>query len=181
MTTQAYIAKIRSKLEGLKQNNKPLAIAVANTHAHQMGRIFIDGKASNGTNIGSYNSTKPLYVNPLTAPKKFAKKGMSGKTKFKNGKPHKTGYFSSYKDFRAALDRPTSFVNLNLSSQLVKDISNSLTKVSANKYVTGTKNKHNSNKLEGAEDKYGKVFSLTKSEREKFKKVLQAEVYRALK
>ncbi len=181
MTTQQYIAKIRNKLQTLKQNNKPLAIAVASVHADQMERIFVDGKGSDNGRIGSYNTTKPLYVSPEISPKTFPKKGKTGETKFKNGRDHKTGFFNSYKEYRQKQGRQTSFVDLKLSGQLQKDISNSLTKVTPNKWVTGTKNSKNSDKLNGAEDKYGKIFSLSKPEKNDFKKVLQFEVIKFLR
>lgn len=180
-TTEQYILRLRSNLRDLEQNNKPLAVAVAATHADQMKRIFVDGKDSGGGGIGSYNSTDPLYVNPKTAPRNFPKKGKTGKTKFKNGSDHKTGYFTSYKAFRAGQGRQVSFVDLKLSGQLQSDVSNSLTRLSPNIWVTGTKNAANSDKAKGAEEKYGAIFNLTKEEKEKvFKPTLKYELLKAL-
>ena len=60
--------------------------------ASNLRRIHNDGKAANGSNIGSY-STKPMYVSLKASPRKFTPKGKTGKTKFANGKSHKSGYF----------------------------------------------------------------------------------------
>jgi hypothetical protein len=180
MTTEEYIAKMRKNLNEILQNNKPLAAAVATTHAEQMQRIFTKGKDSTGGNIGAYNSTDPLYVNPNTAPRKFPKKGKTGKTKFKNGNDHKTGFFSSYKAFRASQGRQTSFVDLVLSGQLRSDVSNSLTRLNSNVWVTGTKNSANSEKAAGAEAKYGNIFNLNTDEKKEFKEVLKFELLKAL-
>lgn len=179
MSTEEYITKLRTKLRELEQNNKPLARAVATVHAEQMERVFVKGQATTGS-IGSYNSTKPLYVNPKTAPRNFPTKGKTGKTKFDNGKSHKTGFFTSYKSFRASQGRQTSFVDLKLSGQLQRDMSNSLTRLNPSVWVTGTKNKANSKKAEGAEAKYGNIFNLSKTEKEDFKEVLRDELLIAL-
>lgn len=175
MTTEEYIAKLRAKLNDLVQNNKPLARAVASVHADQMERIFVDGKGVSG-NIGVYNSIDPLYVSPKTSPKKFPTKGKTGKSKFENGENHKTGFFKSYKAYRSSQGRQNSFVDLKLSGQLQKDMSNSLTRISPSIWVTGTKNKINSEKAEGAEKKYGNIFNLSKDEKENFKEILRDEL-----
>lgn len=180
MSTEEYIQKLRTKLNELTHNNVPLARAVATTHADQMQRIFTEGKDSTGAKIGQYNSTDPLYVDPKTSPRRFPTKGKTGETRFKNGKAHKTGFFSSYKAFRASQGRQTSYVDLKLHGQLQSDMSNSLTRLSPAVWVTGTKNRKNSKKAEGAEKKYGNIFNLTKDEKEDLKEVLRDELLKAL-
>jgi hypothetical protein len=176
MSTDEYIKKLRSKLSDLLRDNKPLASAVASAHADQMVRIFEDGKDSSDGKIGEYDSSTPIYVDPKTSPRSFQAKGKTGESQFKNGKSHKTGYFSSYKAYRAGQGRQTSFVDLKLFGQLQRDMSNSLTRINPNIWVTGTKNKTNSKKAEGAEKKYGKIFNLTKKEKEVFKETLRDEL-----
>lgn len=159
----------------LTELDKAFGRTVATIHADQMVRIFQEGERQSGGKIGAYNTTKPLYVNPKLVPKKFAPKGKDGEVKFKNGKPHKTGYFNNYKDFRQSQNRQVGFVDLKLSGQLQSDITNSLQK-QGDTWIAGTKNPANTAKLEGAIDKYGAdVFKLSKEEREKLVDILTKE------
>ena len=136
----------------------------------QVDRIFGQGLNSNNAQIGAYNSTDPLYVNPKNAPKKFTPRGKptgkrkTGKTRFKNGEPHITKYFKSYKDFRSNQGRKTGKVDLVLSGDLKSDYSTPPERVSNTNYVAGVSRTRNADKLEGMEEKYGDIFGLTKEE-----------------
>lgn len=180
MTLQEYIVDQQRKLNELRTKNLPLARAAADTNAMQVKRIFTDGGKSSGGKIGSYNSTDPLYVSPKLAPKSFPTKGKGGKSKFNNGKSHKTGYFASYKAFRANQGRETSFVNLNLFGNEQSDMANSLTQVTVNKWTSGFKRNENADKKRGQEAKYGIIFDLTKAEQESFLNILELETIKIL-
>lgn len=144
-------------------------VVVSDVHAMQTQRIFVGGKNSQNSNIGSYNTSNPLYVNPKYAPKKFPTRGKNGATKFKNGKQHKAGYFTSYSAFRQNQGRQTAFVDLRLSGALFRDYASSIVRID-NKYIVGVKNKDNADKLQGAIKKYGAtVFRLTPNELKIFK------------
>ena len=86
-------------------------------------RIHQQGKASDGSLIGEY-STEPMYVSMsanIGSIKMFGEPvGKTGKSKFKNGKPHKSKYFKNgYKEFKTAIGRnELGTVNLSLSGQL---------------------------------------------------------------
>lgn len=80
-------------------------------------RIHGEGLASDGADIGQYNKTKPLYVNPLNSPVQFTPVG-KGQTRAKkaivndkrvsvkpNGDKRKTKYFNSYDEFKTAIGR----------------------------------------------------------------------------
>jgi hypothetical protein len=179
-STEGYIQEQRRRLAELL-SGKAMGIAVQNTHVKQMERIFEEGDNSKGGNIGKYNSTDPIYVNPSTSPKSFPTKGKTGKTKFQDGKSHKTGYFESYKEYRQKIGRETGSVNLVLSGQLQSDLSNGLKKISPSNWVAAIKNPANKDKIDGAEDRYGKIFDLTKKERENFKDILQFESVKILR
>lgn len=133
---------------------------VATVHGEQVHRIFEQGESGSGDKIGTYDTSKPLYVNPKNAPKKFKPMGKPsgnrkrGETKFKDGQDHKTRYFPNYKSFRDSQGRQTAFVDLKLSGQLQSDYANSLQK-QGNTWVAGTTNPVNTGKLEGAMEKYG--------------------------
>lgn len=178
MTTEQLIQKIKGQIKDLKQG-KPLALAVASVHSMQVKRIFEEGKKSTDSKIGNYNESTSLYVNPNNSPKKFPTKGKEGKSKFKNGNSHKTGFFKSYKEFRSKIGRQISFVDLKLSGQLQKDYSNSLQR-SGTGWVSGLKNKANVGKVEGAEDKYGSIFNLTNKEKKELRRILKEETLKIL-
>lgn len=165
MTTAEFNKKLDARLKQIS-NAKFLLTCVTDAHASQVKRIFTDGINGDGSKIGTYDNSNPIYINPNQSPKKFALKGKSGETTFKSGKPHKTGYFDSYKAFRQAISRETRFVNLRLTEDLKFDFTNSLT-LSGDIYQTGVK--RNSEKVEGIIKKYGaETFKLTTQERNNF-------------
>ena len=168
MTTKDFAKKLDSQLKQIS-DAKFLLTCVSDAHAKQVKRIFNDGLNSQGGKIGQYNNTDPIYINPNQSPKKFQLKGKSGKTSFKNGKNHKTGYFDSYKAFRQAISREASFVNLRLTENLKFDFTNSLM-LSGNTYITGVKRSENTDKVNGHIQKYGvETYTLSKSEKEQFR------------
>lgn len=179
MTTAEYNKRLDEKLMEIS-NAKFLLTSVTEVHSRQVKRIFEKGLNGDEGKIGSYNSTDPLYVDPDTSPKKFPLKGKNGETTFKNGKSHKTGYFDSYKAFRGAIGRETSFVNLRLTENLKFDFTNSLT-LDGSFYLTGVKKKENADKVNGLADKYGNVtFMLTDNEREIYNQSVKKKLFDTL-
>lgn len=179
MTTKEFITKQRKKLNAIQKENKPLAIAATSIHSKQVQRVFEEGKNSKGTKIGIYDSSNSLYVNPKNAPRSVPLKGKTGRTAFKSGKRHVTGYFPSYKAFRQQQGRPTSFVNLTLFGRLKSDYSRPPQRVNVHRYIAGVNGVENTNKIKGVEDKYGRVFFLTQGERKQFLKILEKELVKA--
>lgn len=177
MTTSELILKLRNDVRLLKE--RPLALAAASVHAMVAERIFEKGQNANDVGIGTYNDSDELYVNPKYSPKKFPTKGKTGKSKFKNGKAHKTGFFKSYKSFKKTIGRQSNFVNLNLTGLLQRDFTNSLQK-SGEHWISGVKNKANVGKVEGAEDKYKNIFKLSKKESAELKRIASAEAKKIL-
>ena len=180
MTTQEYIRSLNAKISKLK-TGLPIAIAAQDTHVKMVTRIFDEGKNTEGSEIGKYNSTDPLYVNPNNSPKKFPTKGKTGKSKFANGESHKTGYFESYKAYREKVGRETEHVNLTLFGILRNDFGKGVVKLSNVSYISKVSQKENKDKIDGAEDRYGDIFKLSKEERENFKEVLEFETLEILK
>jgi len=175
MTTAEFNKKLDEQLLKIS-DAKFLLTSVTEVHSRQVKRIFEQGLNGNGAKIGNYNSSDPIYIKPDESPKGFPTKGKNGETTFKNGKQHKTGYFDSYKAFRQAISRETGFVNLRLTENLKFDFTNSLT-LMGNVYVTGTKKKENSLKVDGAIDKYGvETFILTDNEREIYKQSVKLKL-----
>jgi hypothetical protein len=175
MTTQEFIKKQNEKLDKLK-SGVAVAIAAQDTHVKMTARIFEDGETAQGNKL-KYNSSDPLYVNPKDAPKNFPKKGKTGKTKFENGKPHKTGYFESYKDYRQKIGRESNFMNLNLFGNLQNDFGKGVIKLSEGGYASTVTQEDNKGKLE----KFSTYFKLNQEERESFKEVLEFETLEILR
>lgn len=176
-TTENVIRNLKKTLSLIK-NGKGFGRAVSSVHSLMAERIFEKGENITGAHYGQYDTSTPLYVNPATAsPKKFPTKGKNGKSKFKDGTSHKTGYFDSYKDFRAKIKRETGFVNLRLFGLLYSDFLSSLQKENSGKWISGLKRKTNIGKLEGAEDRYGNnIFRVSKFERKELIRILEFEL-----
>jgi hypothetical protein len=137
-------------------------------------RIHEEGKAADGGNIGQYDTTHPLYVNPRKSPKQFTPMGKTGKTKFENGQPHKTKYFNSYKGFREEIGRPTDTVNLSLTGQMNSQFTIIPT---SDGYGLGWNNTEMYKRSQGLEMKYNKViWGLTDEEQKQAVEVANFEV-----
>jgi uncharacterized protein YjbJ (UPF0337 family) len=178
MTTNDYIQRLREK-DNLIRLKQFVGLAASTIHVQMSNRIFDDGKNSNDDKIGSYNTTNELYVNPNKSPKKFPTKGKNGQTKFANGKPHVTGYFSSYQKYKGSQGRETSFVDLTLWGDLRNNFKGGLTE-SGGKWIVTVRD-NNAKKIEGNESKYGEIFTATEQEKENFKKLINNEIIKILK
>lgn len=184
ITPQELADKFNIALNELIEKNKPLEIAARTTHALQTRRIFVRGQNSAGGQIGQYNTTNPLYVNPEKSPGNTAgikpPTGKNGATEFKTGKKagqkHKTTWLASYKEYRGRIGKGSDFVNLVLSSDLFKDFASPVydkdnprpEMISVNSYQSRLKREDNQKKMEGAEDKYGEITKLTTEEKQVF-------------
>lgn len=186
MTTAEFTKKLDGKIAELQKGNA-LKIAVLAINTERTARIFSDGLNSAGGKIGSYNSTKPVYINPDDAPKRGNQVG-------KSGKKIKSLYYPSYKAFRQGMGRESNFVNVRLNNELQNDLgSGALSKgadrivepkpiqVNVNKYKITLKKEINQKKVEGLERKFGKFLEHTKAEKDLFQKVYKFEVDRILK
>jgi hypothetical protein len=155
-------------------------------------RIYENGQASDGGEIGQYNATNPLYVNPKNSPVSFQPAGKreatySIKTKKAssstvrttktvnlatkkevntsirgNNKERTTKWFASYKNFREEVNRPTDRVNLSLTGTM-----NNQCQVIATEggYGLGWSNPDYYKRATGFQTKYGKpIWDVTESE-----------------
>lgn len=174
ITIEQFIAKQNQRIAEL-QKNTPLGKAAATVQARIVQRVFVKGITSFNSKIGKYNSTNALYISPKRSPRKLPTKGKTGLSVFKNGRAHKTTFYSSYKSFRAKQGRQNAFIDLTLFGNLRSDFSNSLQQVSITKWIAGTKRKENTVKMQGNEKRFGEIFSLTQAENELFQATAQAE------
>lgn len=201
MTITQYIEKQSTILKQLTEQNKPLEIAARTTMQIQAKRIFEDGKKTDGSDIGQYDTSRPLYVNPDASPRAGGNKakgieglkptlGKTGRATFvsgiRKGQPHKTTYVDNYKEFRNRIGRRIDKVDLTLSGDLQSDFRNTgkLTgaepkKISANEYQITLSRKVNQDKMEGLQAKYGSITDLSKEERSEFIRVINFEFRKA--
>lgn len=200
ISIEHHIQRLECLKESL-QSYQPFGLAVQDVHAVRSQRIFTDGKGADGGNIGQYNSTTPIYVDPAKYPVKAGGKGefaiasafnpfdkKKQKTKSlrqKKSKGNKLRYFNSYKEFRAAIGRNVAFVDLNLIGDLKSNFENrsrgkpTAEKIADNEYHVGL-DSENSTKKEGLEEKYGEIFKHTDSEKEHFFSTCSVELDNAI-
>jgi len=149
MDLKQYIARMQAVK--IVISNTPLVtenialVAGKQLEAEVGRRIFLKGLDVNNAAIGKY-STRPFYINPnarlFDLLPKFKKSkprlkpiGKTGKTVFKNGKPHKTAYLAGgYAEFRSKVGRQPSAklqklggitaggVNLNLTGSMATNL-----------------------------------------------------------
>lgn len=180
MTTEQFLAKQEAKMNAIIKDNKPLLLAVTSTMAIRSRRIFLQGLNASGEKIGEYGNN-PLYVSGSArpAPKKPLK-GKTGESKFKNGKEHKSKYFTNFYAYKKDVGRGQvlSTVDLFLTGDLHKDWAGvesitqppKVNKLNANTYVEYL-NDLSLNKI----SRYGNVFNISNDERKKFYEVYQFE------
>lgn len=179
----AVIGLLITKVKSLEPGGALYSDVMREAATTQLGteiqRVFVNGKASDGSAIGSY-STKPIYVNPDRSPKKFPVKGKTGRTTFEStGQPHKTRYFDDgYKGFRDKIGRPTNTVNLSLYGQLQNQLDVIPT---SNSWGLGWQNDEMPKRAKALELKYGKkIFAPTDDEKKELISITQKAVIRAL-
>lgn len=178
ITPEVFMQRYNDFIEDLQERDIPLARGAQSSHADQVTRIFVEGKNSNGDQIGQYNDTKPLYADPNTTPGRTfkpqgkvsnfsaKKKGSGTGDTFKNGKPRKTKYFPSYKALKQVIGQESNFVNLEYTGDLKSDFSNrgQVIKVNNHEYVSGVRD-YNAEKIEGQEKRFNApIFEHTKHE-----------------
>jgi len=177
MTIEEFNLKLRQALAEIEANDVPLKLAAYSSVAAVSKRIFTDGGNASGGQIGQYKSDGGIYINPKKAfggSKLGTPRGKTGETKFKNGRSHVTVYLDSYKDYKAALGKPSggAYVNLELSGDLKSDFENGKVPTpqerGPHEYFIGLKRPINQDKVAGLEQKYGKVFALTDAEVQEF-------------
>lgn len=189
MTIDEFILKQRERINKIRE--QALRVAAFDTHTKMANRIFIEGEAANESLIGSYNTSKPLYVNPRKSPRAFPTGGKTGNrrnivgqttpTGKQKKQAHKTAFFYSYRDFKQAIGQPTDKVRLNLFGRMQSDFVTGIRRVSNTEYVVSFKDKKNLLKARGQERHFNKIiFKLGQYEINNFNRVLRLEVNRIL-
>lgn len=180
------LANFANKIIG---ENLPLEKAVIDIAPKIADRIFNQGKKSDESQIGQYDTTLEMYINPDIAPRAGAIKakgiqglkpttGKTGKHIFEStGQPHKTTYVKNYKDLRNRIGRRIDTVNLNFSGDLESDFkTRNPIKISNHEYVMQLKRPLNIKKVEGNEERFGRTFAVSGNEKKHFIETLNFEV-----
>lgn len=197
MTTDQFILKMSKQIQDIKEHDKPLALAVKSVMALQHQRIFRDGLNSRGSVIGTYKK-KDIYISGDLAgdlgikqiPKPF--KGKTGKSKFKNGELHKSGYFESFLAYKKKIGKNNKIqtIDLFLSGNLQRNWANAelkqpprAIKLSVHRYIVGLSQENAVKVSKKGTDlmRYGRVFNLSVVEKGKFLAVIQHELAKALR
>ena len=202
MTSLADYIKRLQEVSSLLKDTKRVAVTVGivagkATEAAVSRRVFLQGRAVDGSAIGTY-SKKPFYLSPdakvmQLLPKKRKRRpvitpmGKTGQTVFKNGKPHKTMYLKDgYAQFRKLVGRQpddklkklggiqTDGVNLNLTGSLAQSFT---TGIQGNAIVLGFTDAKEFQKARYNEQHFGKnIFGVSKAEANTFSAAFAAEM-----
>jgi hypothetical protein len=132
-------------------------------------RVFTDGKATDGSDIGAY-STKPIYISKKNSPRSA---GIVKK---------KTLFFpGGYKQFKSDIGRGDE-VNLKVFGRLQTDYLTPLKKDTPEGLSFELKEAANAEKKEGNEKRFGKdIFNLNQTEKDKVTNTISFEVARRIK
>jgi len=173
------ILRINAKLKKASDVSLLQHNIAAYLYDENWGRIT-EGKAVNETPIGKYSS-KPMYLNPKKAPRKFtgAIAGKYGEVKFKNGKPHKTKYFIGYKGYRINVGRQVAVVDLQLTKKLFKDWR---VQQDGKDWIIGFQTKYGSDISRGNEARFKKmIWGISKTAYKRVQKIEEDFINNALK
>ncbi|MDX1472236.1 MAG: hypothetical protein R3213_12125, partial [Flavobacteriaceae bacterium] len=113
------LRKLHQIISSTETTKRVSTAAAFRVLAEMKRRIFVNGLASDETQIGTY-STSPFYINPNSligvSKSGVSPQGKNGLSVFKNGKAKKTRYLGNgYKELRELTGRQSNFVDLNFS------------------------------------------------------------------
>lgn len=139
-------------------NSERAGLAATNSvFVAQKKRIFQDGKAVNGTEIGQY-STKPISVSKKNQPRN------TGKTRFSGG----------YREYKSMIGQGTK-VNLRLTDQMMMDLGTTV--IGPKEWGIGFNNEFNAKKSGWNEEHFKKdIFATSDEEDDIWEKVFEFEL-----
>lgn len=178
--TFGAIDKLIKSLEEIAPGNERfdanMRLASESVRGLMLTRIHEDGKAADGSQIGTY-STKPMYANPETTPgATFTPEGKTGRRVFEStGANHKTKYFDTgYKGLRNAIGKQSDSVNLNMSGIMQNTF---MTMPTQDGYGLGWESDEMLNRARALEVKYGRpIWALTAEESAALTDVLKEKI-----
>lgn len=133
--------------------------AINSVLAAQSERIFVKGKDSSNSRIGTYG-TKPISISRKNQSRN------TGKTYFKGG----------YREYKSLTGKGSGFVNLRNTDQMMMDLGTTINPI-LNEYGIGFTNTFNADKRDWMEDKYDKdIFNTTDKEDAIFFKAIESRL-----
>jgi len=185
LTISQWIAK-QNKLRAKLRVGKPLEIAARTIHSERVKRIFHEGLNSDGASIGAYDKKKSLWVPDSKLRRQGSHRGSTGKT-------IKTTAFPSYYALKRQQGFNPDVVNLRLTNDLQSDFANARLsksddsvpntppiKVSPTLWKEELRRDDNVKKVDGLEERFGRIFAPTKRERDEFQRVGELEMRKLL-
>lgn len=173
MDIKEHLSRVRDLASRVgKEEALRIRIPAANKLlAATKNRITQEGRASDGSKIGSY-STKPAYYSRKQFVNKGGFKGIG-----KSGRRTKTMFIANgYKGFRAAQGLETKFVNMELSGDLMLSY---VSDADSNANITqGLKTEKSARKRSGLEKRFKPFLRSTKEEIEIFNRECALEFAR---
>lgn len=176
LTPIEFQRKLAAKIADLDTAKLIFPIA-QETQRKLINRLFEDGEGAQGK-LGTYSTDEGYFTkNQFKNKGAFKPKGKTGKSKFKDGEPHKSMFLEQgYKELKQIQGYESSFVNLTYSSDLRNDFSTGMVR-KGDKVFAVVKRKINADKTEWLSDKYGdKTFKHTQEEKEFFAKEVSKEL-----
>lgn len=162
-------------------NERVIIVAATKLVSSINRRIIRQGLKTDGTKIGKYSET-PFYAGPkaFIVKSKNKKTGKTGKSKFKNGKSHKTMYLETgYKQLREVQGRESSFVNLEYTGSMMNDY-----KVGrdGNDIVVGFTNIEESKKRKANDERFdGPIFAASRDDMASYRQAIVLESKQLIK
>ena len=186
LTLKQYKAKIKRQNRELLKKNLPLQIAAQTTHALITNRIFHEGRKTDGSATGSYDTKQEMWVENDQLRK-------AGTNRGKTGNPITTSYYKSYKALKSQQGFNANVVNLRMKNELQSDFANApisqnsdsmpkvkTIKISPQEYQIQVRKKINRDKMEGQTERFGTIFMHTEDEKKKFHEIVQKELIKFL-
>lgn len=186
LTLKQYLAKIKRQNRELIKENLPLQIAAQSTHAEITERIFHEGRKTDGSATGSYNTKDELYASDSQLRK-------AGNHTGKTGNSITTSYYKSYKALKEQQGFYTNIVNLRMKNELQSDFANApisknsdsmpkvkTIKISPQEYQIQVRKKINRDKMEGQTQRFGTIFKHSEDEKKHFRNIARKELIKFL-
>lgn len=152
------LTSVIDKINRAIRDEKHLRVALTTVLAVHKPRIFEDGKAADGSKIGTYSTDK------ISISRKNQAKN-TGKTYFKGG----------YSEYKTAIGKNPGYVNLVNTGQMQSDYG--LKRFGENRFGMGFQNEHNYNKSQWMQEKYDKdIFDHTQGELDIIASVLETQI-----
>ncbi len=174
---------IRNRLQEIKRlietrKTRIQTVAANAAIVPYLNRIFVEGKATDGTDIGQY-STDELSVHIPSVSAQLPKSRLKARSRLSGGKVGKTAYYKEgegYRAFRPDVGRQNKKVDLNLTGSAQGTIQ---VGISGDDVVIGFTDEESRDILKWNEEKFkgkDKVLPLSKEEREAAAKAAQKEI-----